>query len=59
MSQLRRSELAPYGLRLGSVAEIYDPRTEKFTAASPMNDSRFMPDEAVQLTSGKLLIAGG
>jgi Kelch motif protein/galactose oxidase-like protein len=41
-------------------AEIYDPRTGKFTAASPMNDSRFkLPDEAVQLSSGKLLIAGG
>jgi hypothetical protein len=41
-------------------AEIYDPRTSKFTAAAPMNDSRFkLPDEAVQLASGKLLIAGG
>jgi Galactose oxidase, central domain/Kelch motif len=41
-------------------AEIYDPRTEKFTAASPMNDSRFkLPDEAVQLPSGGLLVAGG
>ena len=41
-------------------AEIYDPRTGKFTATSPMNDSRFkLPDEAVQLSSGKLLIAGG
>jgi hypothetical protein len=41
-------------------AEIYDPHTGKFTAASPMNDSRFkLPDEAVQLPSGKLLIAGG
>ena len=41
-------------------AEIYDPRTGKFTAASPMNDSRFkLPDEAVQLPSGKLLLAGG
>ncbi len=41
-------------------AEIYDPRTGKFTAASPLNDSRFkLPDEAVQLASGKLLIAGG
>ncbi len=29
-------------------------------AVSPMNDSRFkLPDEAVQLPSGKLLIAGG
>jgi Kelch motif len=43
-----------------SSAEVYDPRTGKFTAASSMNDSRFkLPDEAVQLPSGKLLIAGG
>jgi hypothetical protein len=44
-----------------SSAEVYDPRTRKFTAASStMNDSRFkLPDEAVQLPSGKLLIAGG
>jgi hypothetical protein len=41
-------------------AEIYDPHTGKFTPASPMNDSRFkLPDEAVQLPSGRLLIAGG
>jgi len=41
-------------------AEIYDPRTGKFTATSPMNESRFkLPDEAVQLSTGKLLIAGG
>jgi hypothetical protein len=43
-----------------SSAEIYDPQTGTFAAASPMNDSRFkLPDEAVQLPSGKLLIAGG
>jgi hypothetical protein len=43
-----------------SSAEMYDPQTGKFTAASAMNDSRFkLPDEAVQLPSGKLLIAGG
>jgi hypothetical protein len=43
-----------------SSAEIYDPHTGKFGAASSMNDSRFkLPDEAVQLPSGKLLIAGG
>lgn len=43
-----------------SSAEIYDPHTGKFSAASPMNDSRFkLPDGAVQLASGKLLIAGG
>jgi hypothetical protein len=41
-------------------AEIYDPSTRKFTAASSMNDMRFkLADEAVQLSSGKLLIAGG
>jgi galactose oxidase-like protein/Kelch motif protein len=41
-------------------AEIYDPHTGRFTAASQMNDSRFkLPDEAVQLPSGRLLIAGG
>jgi WD40 repeat protein len=43
-----------------SSAEIYDPHTGKFSAASSMNDSRFkLPEEAVQLASGKLLIAGG
>jgi galactose oxidase-like protein/Kelch motif protein len=41
-------------------AEIYDPRTGKFSAAASLNDSRFkLPDEAVQLLSGKLLVAGG
>ncbi len=41
-------------------SEIYDPRTGKFTATAPLNDSRFkLPDEAVQLTSGRLLVAGG
>ena len=41
-------------------AEIYDPRAGKFATASPLNDSRFkLPDEAVQLPSGQLLIAGG
>lgn len=41
-------------------AEIYDPHTHTFTAASPLHDSRFkLPDEAVQLSSGRLLIAGG
>jgi hypothetical protein len=41
-------------------AEIYDPQTGKFTVVSPMNDSRFkLPDEAVRLQSGRLLIAGG
>ena len=43
-----------------SSAEIYDPKTERFTSASALNDSRFkLPDEAVRLADGKLLIAGG
>src|SRR5271168_1477226 len=43
-----------------SSAEIYDPHTRKFTTIASRNDSRFkLPDEAVQLPSGKLLIAGG
>lgn len=41
-------------------AEIYDPRTGKFTATAPLTDTRFkLPDEAVQLASGRLLVAGG
>lgn len=41
-------------------AEIYDPHTGRFTAASPMHVHRFkLPDEAVRLASGQLLIAGG
>lgn len=41
-------------------AEIYDPQTGKFTATSSLNDGRFkLPDAAVQLQSGKLLVAGG
>lgn len=43
-----------------SSAEIYDPHIGKFTSTAAMNDSRFkLPDEAVQLSSGRLLIAGG
>lgn len=43
-----------------SSAEIYDPQAGKFTPASPLNDSRFkLPEEAVQLASGRLLVAGG
>ncbi len=43
-----------------SSAEIFDPHSGKFTVIAPMNDSRFkLPDEAVQVLSGKLLIAGG
>jgi Kelch motif/Galactose oxidase, central domain len=41
-------------------AEIYDTKTGKFTPAASLNDSRFkLPDEAVPLASGKLLVAGG
>jgi hypothetical protein len=43
-----------------SSAEIFDPRTGKFTTAAAMHDSRFkLPDEAVRVASGQLLIAGG
>ncbi|HUA15452.1 MAG TPA: kelch repeat-containing protein [Verrucomicrobiae bacterium] len=43
-----------------SSAEIYDPHAGRFTATSPMSDSRFkLPDEAVRIGSGELLIAGG
>lgn len=43
-----------------SSAEIYDAKTRRFTAAASLNDSRFkLPDEAVPLASGKLLVAGG
>ncbi len=43
-----------------SSTEIYDPRTGKFSAAAPLNDGRFkLPDEAVRLASGNLLVAGG
>ncbi|MCU1243935.1 MAG: Kelch repeat protein [Candidatus Acidoferrum typicum] len=41
-------------------AEIYDPRTGRFSATSPLNESRFkLPEEAAQLASGQLLVAGG
>jgi hypothetical protein len=41
-------------------AEIYDPKTGKFTPASPMNDPRFkLSVEAVAIGIGKLLVAGG
>ena len=43
-----------------SSAEIYDSKTGRFTAASSLTSSRFkLPEEAVALESGKLLIAGG
>jgi hypothetical protein len=43
-----------------SSAEIYDPRTGKFTATSQLNYGRFkLPEEAVPLESGRLLVAGG
>jgi WD40 repeat protein len=43
-----------------NTAEIYDPEKQTFTGASPLNDSRFkLPREAVQLSSGQLLFAGG
>jgi hypothetical protein len=41
-------------------AEIYNPQTRMFTAAPEMAAARFkLPGEAVQLASGRLLIAGG
>lgn len=43
-----------------SSAEIYDPQTGKFVPAPPLNDSRFkLPDEAVPLPSGQILVSGG
>jgi hypothetical protein len=43
-----------------SSAEIYDPRTGKFMPTTSLHDSRFkLPESAVQLASGQLLIAGG
>lgn len=43
-----------------SSAEIYDPKTDKVTAAASLHDARFkLPDEAVSLESGGLLVAGG
>jgi Galactose oxidase, central domain/Kelch motif len=41
-------------------AEIYDPKTGKFQAVAAMNESRFkLPEEAVRLESGDLLMGGG
>ena len=43
-----------------SSTEIYDPKSGKFTSGPPLNDSRFkLPDEAVRLADGRLLVAGG
>jgi hypothetical protein len=43
-----------------SSAEIYDPQRGTFTSTASLHDARFkLPDEAVQLRSGQLLIAGG
>jgi hypothetical protein len=43
-----------------SSAEIYDPKTGKFNSAPPLISSRFkLPEEAVMLNSGTLLVAGG
>lgn len=43
-----------------SSAEIYDSKTGRFSAASSLISSRFkLPEEAVALASGKVLIAGG
>jgi hypothetical protein len=43
-----------------SSAEIYDPRTQKFSPTSSLHDARFkLPDETAQLSAGELLIAGG
>lgn len=41
-------------------AEIFDPKTGKFSPISVLNESRFkLPAEAARLSSGELLIAGG
>jgi hypothetical protein len=41
-------------------AEIYDPGTGRFSPTSAMKDKRFkLPEQAVQLQNGKLLVAGG
>src|SRR5205807_172142 len=39
-------------------AEIFDPRTNKFTAIPGLNEARFSHTSAL-LTNGKVLIAGG
>jgi len=43
-----------------STSEIFDPKKGTFSAGSSLNESRFkLPDEAVRLSSGKLVVAGG
>jgi len=43
-----------------SSAEIYDPQRGTFTISAPLHDARFkLPDVAVQLRSGQVLVAGG
>lgn len=43
-----------------SSAEIYDPKTGKFTVTASLINPRFkLPQEAVRVESGKLLVAGG
>src|SRR3974390_1205854 len=43
-----------------SAAEIFEPRPGKFTATAALPASRFkLPEQAVQLPSGQLVIAGG
>lgn len=43
-----------------SSAEIYNPKTGKFSSAPSLISARFkLPDEAVLLDSGNLLVAGG
>lgn len=45
---------------LTNSAEIYDPKIEKFVATSPLNDKRFkLPQDSVQLSKGRMLVAGG
>jgi hypothetical protein len=43
-----------------NTAEIYDPRIGRFNAAGSLQERRFkLPEEAVQLSSGQILVAGG
>jgi hypothetical protein len=43
-----------------SSAELYDPKTGRFTATSSLNVSRYkLPEQAAPVESGALLIAGG